>query len=67
MFEHSIKVPRLYKVAAKLVRECVENGASVKQSVYQAKHKVGNLRLGAHGVLFIFAVVEYQSDFCSCG
>lgn len=53
MFEHSIKVPRLYKTAAKLAREASENGSSIKQLVYETKHLVMELRLGAHACLFM--------------
>lgn len=40
MFNHSIKVPRLYKLAAKYAKEASDNHASVKQLVYQKKHPV---------------------------
>lgn len=43
MFEHSVKVPRFYKIAAKYTKEAHENGASVKQLVYEKKHPVCNL------------------------
>lgn len=40
MFEHSIKVPRLYKTAAKIVERIKKEGSSVKQLVYEKKHPV---------------------------
>lgn len=39
-FKHSVKVPRLYKIAAKIVQQVREEGASIKHLVYQAKHPV---------------------------
>ncbi|KAF2905767.1 hypothetical protein ILUMI_00410 [Ignelater luminosus] len=39
MFEHSIKVPRLYKDAAKILRDVKEKGSSLKQLTYQCKHR----------------------------
>ncbi|KAK1124747.1 hypothetical protein K0M31_006109 [Melipona bicolor] len=35
---HSIKVPRLYKTAAKIVREVRENHGSLKTLIYEGKH-----------------------------
>lgn len=43
MFDHSIKVPRLYKISAKYAKEASENGTSIKQLVYEKKHPVINL------------------------
>ncbi|XP_078046703.1 nop2/Sun-like domain containing protein 5 [Augochlora pura] len=37
-FVHSIKVPRLYKSASKIVREVRENGGSLKSLIYQQRH-----------------------------
>ncbi|XP_011300934.1 probable 28S rRNA (cytosine-C(5))-methyltransferase [Fopius arisanus] len=37
-FVHSIPVPRLYKTAAKTVRQVTEEGASLKQLIYEKKH-----------------------------
>ncbi|XP_031849774.1 nop2/Sun-like domain containing protein 5 [Nomia melanderi] len=37
-FVHSVKVPRLYKTASKIVREVRENGASLKTMIYEQKH-----------------------------
>ncbi|XP_076243549.1 nop2/Sun-like domain containing protein 5 [Calliopsis andreniformis] len=37
-FEHSIKVPRLYKTAAKIIQEVSENGGSLKSLIYEQKH-----------------------------
>lgn len=39
-FIHSVKVPRLYKTVAKVVQNVQENGASLKQLIYQQKHTV---------------------------
>ncbi|KAJ8920273.1 hypothetical protein NQ315_011934 [Exocentrus adspersus] len=44
MFKHSVKVPRLYKVAAKIAKE-VEGGAgSIKQLVYENQKKHPNIK-----------------------
>lgn len=40
MFEHSVKVPRLYKTAAKVLQDVKEKGNSLKQLIYQCKHRV---------------------------
>lgn len=40
-FNHSIRVPRLYKTAAKIVEQVKEEGASIKHLIYeQKKHPV---------------------------
>lgn len=39
-FVHSVKVPRLYKKTAEIVQQVAENGASLKQLIYQKKHPV---------------------------
>ncbi|CAH0555328.1 unnamed protein product [Brassicogethes aeneus] len=38
MFDHSIKVPRLYKTTAKIYRQVKEGTGSLKQLVYEKKH-----------------------------
>ncbi|RZB77473.1 methyltransferase NSUN5, partial [Asbolus verrucosus] len=40
MFDHSIKVPRLYKVASKVAKQVSESKGSIKQLVYECKHPV---------------------------
>ncbi|XP_015190481.1 PREDICTED: probable 28S rRNA (cytosine-C(5))-methyltransferase [Polistes dominula] len=37
-FVHSIKVPRIYKLASKIVRDVQENGASFKSLIFSEKH-----------------------------
>lgn len=37
-FVHSVKVPRLYKIAAKVIKDVQENGASLKTLVFSKKH-----------------------------
>ncbi|XP_046830934.1 28S rRNA (cytosine-C(5))-methyltransferase [Vespa crabro] len=37
-FVHSVKVPRLYKIASKIVRDVQENGASLKTLIFSEKH-----------------------------
>ncbi|CAK9799323.1 28S rRNA (cytosine-C(5))-methyltransferase [Anthophora quadrimaculata] len=37
-FVHSVKVPRLYKVVAKIVQEVCENSGSLKSLIYKRKH-----------------------------
>ncbi|KAK2581801.1 hypothetical protein KPH14_002274 [Odynerus spinipes] len=37
-FVHSVKVPRLYKIASKIVQDVQENGASLKSLVFSKKH-----------------------------
>lgn len=44
-FVHSVKVPRLYKTASKIVRDVRENGGSLKTLIYEQKHPVSNLIL----------------------
>lgn len=39
-FVHSIKVPRLYKTAATIVKKVAEDGASLKQLIYEKNHPV---------------------------
>lgn len=39
-FVHSVRVPRLYKTVADVVKEVIENGASLKPTIYQKKHPV---------------------------
>lgn len=43
-FQHSVKVPRLYKVAATIAKEASEGVGSIKQLVYgeKKKHPVSN-------------------------
>ncbi|XP_044265060.1 28S rRNA (cytosine-C(5))-methyltransferase [Tribolium madens] len=38
MFDHSIKVPRLYKTASKIAKEVSAGKGSIKQLVYECKH-----------------------------
>lgn len=44
-FEHSVRVPRLYKVAATMAKQCSEGVAGIKQLVYggKMKHRVSIL------------------------
>lgn len=42
MFEHSVKVPRLYKTAAKFTKEVKENNGSLKRLIFEDKHVVSN-------------------------
>ncbi|KAI4503501.1 hypothetical protein M0802_001723 [Mischocyttarus mexicanus] len=37
-FIHSVKVPRLYKLASKIVQDVQENGASLKTLIFAKKH-----------------------------
>lgn len=39
-FQHSVKVPRLFKMAARIVKEAAENRVNVKELVYKTKHTV---------------------------
>lgn len=65
MFDHSIKVPRLYKSAAKIAKEVSESKGSIKQLVYESKHPV-SLRL-CHVCFPKFEILEYQRIICfSC-
>lgn len=54
MFEHSVKVPRLYKEIAKVVTDVKEKGSSLKNLVYSAKHKVSYIH--------VFFFVEFFND-----
>ncbi|KZC14239.1 Putative methyltransferase NSUN5 [Dufourea novaeangliae] len=37
-FEHSVKVPRLYKSASKIIRDVREKGGSLKSLIYEQRH-----------------------------
>lgn len=39
-FKHSIKVPSQYKKAAKVLKNSMESGASVKGQIFAEKHAV---------------------------
>lgn len=39
-FKHSIKVPMQYKKAAKVLKNSLEKGASVKEQIFTEKHAV---------------------------
>ncbi|GLV35869.1 hypothetical protein CBL_09936 [Carabus blaptoides fortunei] len=38
MFIHSLKVPRLYKTASKIVKPVKENGSTLKDLLYKKQH-----------------------------
>lgn len=44
MFQHSIKVPQLYKSAAKIVKEFQENGTNVKSQIFNTRHPVNDFK-----------------------
>nr|XP_023030251.1 probable 28S rRNA (cytosine-C(5))-methyltransferase [Leptinotarsa decemlineata] len=44
MFKHSVKVPRLYKVAATIAKEVSEGLGSIKQLVYEKQKKHPNIK-----------------------
>lgn len=39
-FVHSVKVPRIYKVTTNIVRSVQEQGANLKNLIYEKKHPV---------------------------
>jgi putative methyltransferase len=39
-FVHSVKVPRIYKLTADIVRRVREDSASLKSLIYETKHPV---------------------------
>lgn len=39
-FKHSIKVPMQYKKAAKMLKNTMESGASIKGQIFAEKHAV---------------------------
>lgn len=39
-FKHSVKVPQLYKCAARITQKVAEGAGSLKQLVYEKKHFV---------------------------
>lgn len=43
MFNHSVKVPRLYKIAAKVYQQVKDGKASLKQLVFEQKHIVSEV------------------------
>ncbi|CAG9819181.1 unnamed protein product [Phaedon cochleariae] len=44
MFKHSVKVPRLYKVAAVIAKEVSDGKGSIKQLVYEKQKKHPNIK-----------------------
>lgn len=42
-FNHSIKVPNQYKKAAKVLKNSLEKGASVKEQIFSEKHAVNEI------------------------
>lgn len=44
-FNHSIKVPNQYKKAAKVLKNSLEKGASVKEQIFSEKHAVNEIWL----------------------
>lgn len=42
-FNHSIKVPNQYKKAAKVLKNSLERGASVKEQIFSEKHAVNEI------------------------
>lgn len=42
-FNHSIKVPNQYKKAAKVLKNSLEKGASVKEQIFTEKHAVNKI------------------------
>lgn len=41
-FVHSVKVPRIYKFTADIVRRVQEDGASLKTLIYEKNHSVSS-------------------------
>ncbi|KAJ8980768.1 hypothetical protein NQ317_016017 [Molorchus minor] len=44
MFQHSVKVPRLYKTAAKIAKDVKEGNGSIKNLVYEHQRKHPNIK-----------------------
>lgn len=42
-FKHSIKVPMQYKKAAKVLKNSMEGGASIKGQIFAEKHAVSSM------------------------
>lgn len=42
-FKHSIKVPMQYKKAAKVLKNSMEGGASIKGQIFAEKHAVSSI------------------------
>lgn len=63
MFSHSVKVPRLYKIAAKLARDVSEGKGSLKELVYSCKHPVSIIEVMPTFFYESF-FVEFKSVVC---
>lgn len=57
-FVHSIKVPRLYKTAATIVRKVTEDGASLKQLVYEKNHPVSTFKNHVLSNNYLFIITK---------
>lgn len=67
-FKHSIKVPNQYKKAAKVLKNSMVGGASVKGQIFSEKHAVNKHCLFEHFIVvfrfFSFQCVLFQFSFC---
>lgn len=61
-FKHSVPVPRLLKCAARYVREACENGASIKELVYEGKHPVRDFEVRFPCCFVYLCLLEHQSS-----
>lgn len=59
--QHSVKVPRLYKEAAKALKQVEENGEGLKNAIHSLKHPVIN----PHVLLYFFHWVTPSILFTS--
>lgn len=55
-FKHSIKVPNQYKKAAKVLKNSMVGGASVKGQIFSEKHAVNKHFLLKHEI-FVFLIL----------
>lgn len=65
MFEHSVKVPRLYKSAAKIAQEVKEKNGSLKKLVFEQKHLVSNFEVTFETCLFLVIYISCNFQIIS--
>lgn len=58
-FNHSIKVPNQYKKAAKVLKNSLEKGASVKEQIFSEKHAVNCIILIDFIVCLLFWILFF--------
>ena len=60
---HSVKVPRLYKVAANILRDFDDGKDSIKNLVFNCRYYSDGLRFFLHNIEKYIKVFVYHYDF----